>query len=184
MATIQDEIWMPVAGYEGAYEVSSLGRVRNVERKVRAKGNAFRTVRSRIRIPCYVNGYPAVKLSIGNKSKTEIIHRMVLEAFVGPRPSLMHDACHGDGSRTNNSIDNLRWGTKHENKEDAFKHGVAPHGERVGNSKLSAEFVFSVLADTRSGADIAKEIGVNRSTINKIRSGRSWARTIQQAAHG
>jgi NUMOD4 motif/HNH endonuclease len=178
------EIWKPVVGYEGAYEVSSLGRIRTVERQVSAKAGSVRTVKPRIRIPCFVNGYYGVKLSHHNKSKTEIVHRMVLEAFVGPRPSAMHDACHWDGVKTNNSISNLRWGTKKENKEDAFRQGVAPIGEKVANSKLKIEFVMSVFGDSRSGAEIARAASVNRSTINKIRAGKTWSKALEQVAYG
>lgn len=54
--------------------------------------------------------------------KNKYIHRLVLEAFVGPCPDGM-EALHSDGNKTNNNVDNLRWGTPSENNRDIVKHG-------------------------------------------------------------
>ncbi len=67
-------------------------------------------------------GYHEVKLRADNRRYTRKVHCLILETWVGPRPSGMV-ACHNDGNPGNNHIDNLRWDTQKANAEDAKKHG-------------------------------------------------------------
>ena len=50
------------------------------------------------------------------------VHRLVLEAFVGPAPDGM-DGCHRDDDKDNNTLDNLYWGTRAENMADQVRNG-------------------------------------------------------------
>jgi len=122
------ETWRPVFGFEGFYEVSDAGRVRSLDRIV-AAGRAKRRIhRGRILSPGHdVFGYPIVNLSANGQTNMRKIHRLVLEAFVSPRPHLM-EACHGDGNPTNNRLENLRWDTRSENRRDAVRHGTYRNG--------------------------------------------------------
>ena len=54
------------------------------------------------------------------------------------------------------------------------KMGTPIYGERNGQAKLTADQVKYIRTSTRSGADIAKEFGVDRSTVNKVRKGVYW----------
>lgn len=117
---IDVEEWRPVPGFPG-YEVSSRGRVRSVSRIIAVVGQSPR-VRQGQNLICRPGkvGYPTVVLGRGNR---RLVHRLVLEAFVGPCPPGM-EACHNDGTRTNNHVDNLRWGTRQENVLDRYhRHG-------------------------------------------------------------
>lgn len=118
------ERWLPIAGYEGFYEVSDEGRVRTVERRV-PNGGGTRHVGARIRRPTKTANGAAlvVGLSKGDRQRVRTVHSLVLEAFIGPRPSGM-EACHGDGDATNNRLENLRWDTHLENIRDKFRHGT------------------------------------------------------------
>ena len=107
--------WRPVIGYENHYEVSDEGEVRSL-RRVRCLGRVLRQ--------SLVNGYPAVCLSKGGKTKLRKVHQLVLEAFVGPKPQ-GYVTRHLDGSRTNNKLSNLAWGTLAENHADMRAHGRA-----------------------------------------------------------
>ena len=77
------EIWRDIAGYEGLYQVSNMGRVKSLERTVAGKNGSQRTVRERIlkpQIDCF--GYFRISLSEGSgKMKTTKVHRLVCEAF-------------------------------------------------------------------------------------------------------
>ncbi|MBN7395680.1 HNH endonuclease [Mycobacteroides abscessus subsp. abscessus] len=119
------EQWRPVVGFEGLYEVSDLGRVRTVPRLV-SMGRGYRTVPGRIRKYGHstTHGYLIVGLSRPGKRRatTALVHRLVLEAFVGPCPDGM-EACHFDGDKTNNRLPNLRWDTRRANQDDAIRIG-------------------------------------------------------------
>lgn len=110
----ESEAWRPVVGYDGIYEVSSLGRVRSLPR-ISASGNRLQG-RMLKRVPT-PKGYEIVTLTKNGCQKVRSVHTLVLEAFVGPRPS-GHVACHYDDVPTNNRVDNLRWGTYEDNAAD------------------------------------------------------------------
>ena len=114
------ERWLPVVGYEGAYQVSDLGRVRSLDRMiVDSVGHRyFRAGRILRQVTLKGTGHCRVTLPGGIQG---YVHRLVLEAFVGPAPDGM-EACHNDGDPTNNRLDNLRWDTRSANNTDAVRH--------------------------------------------------------------
>lgn len=127
------EAWRQVLGFEGRYEVSNLGRVRSLGRTETfsrilnngVRGEVTRTKRTRlIAGGIGANGYLTVRL----KGKTFTVHRLVLNAFVGPCPDGFA-ACHNDGNKLNNSAGNLRWDTYQANNADRAKHGTWPRRE-------------------------------------------------------
>lgn len=117
------ETWKPAVGWEEHYEVSDHGRVRSVDRTIHYKdgrtylykGKSMKAWKDR-------RGYFVVTLHSGGKKKNKFIHRLVAEAFIGPCPDGM-ECLHGDGNKTNNHADNLRWGTSSENNLDTVRHG-------------------------------------------------------------
>ena len=118
------EEWRPVRENLD-YEVSSLGRVRSLDRiKVYCRGGLTvrRKHRGTLLSPCESVGYPSVNIGRGNPRK---VHKLVCEAFHGPRPE-GHEVLHGDGDRQNCRAANLRWGTRSENIADAQRHGTQP----------------------------------------------------------
>lgn len=102
--------WRAVLGYEGLYDVSDTGLIRNAKRGVLVVGEISN------------HGYPIVRLSKNGRVTRYSIHRLVLTSFVGPRPAGM-ECLHGDDVKTNNSLSNLRWGTRKENLEDSIRNG-------------------------------------------------------------
>lgn len=81
------------------------------------------------------HGYLRVRLTIEGKRKSFFVHKLVTEIFHGPKPGKEYQVCHKDGARTNNSVDNLRWGTAKENAADRTKHGRCKAAE---NGRKSA----------------------------------------------
>ena len=118
-----NEIWKPVVGYEGFYEVSNQGRVRTVARKtVRSNGRPT-TINSKIRkLSVDKKGYLRVTLVKNEKRRTHTVHSLVLSAFVGPRPE-GYLTRHLNGIPDDNRLRNLAWGTGSENQYDAVNHG-------------------------------------------------------------
>jgi hypothetical protein len=108
--------------------------------------------------------------------KTRFVHRLVLEAFVGPCPDGM-EGCHNDGNPANNRLDNLRWDTPSANYADRYKHGTHLLGTRNGNAKLSEEDVRTMFDLRRRGwevREIGKRFGITKGYASKILCGRSW----------
>lgn len=116
-----EEEWRPFPGLEGMYEVSSLGRVRSLDRKIETKNGQARFYRGKVlSLKLSSNGY----LCLNARGKDYRIHRVVAEAFHGAPPDPSMDTCHNDGNRLNNKASNLRWGTRSENHYDKGKHGT------------------------------------------------------------
>lgn len=118
------ERWLPVKGYEGRYSVSDYGRVRSEPRVVMRSNGAPQTVQGRIlTTPIASNGRKIASLRNGaGRVRTHPVHRLVAEAFIGPKPEGWH-TCHTDGDPLNNRVDNLRYDTQAENMRDMVRHG-------------------------------------------------------------
>lgn len=111
---IQEEIWKPVKGYEGYYEISNKGRVKSVERHVKQE-NHLRYVPEKIKtIRMDAYGYPSVTLCKNRVSRTRAIHRLLMEAFV-PNPENKPYIDHINTDKTDYRLENLRWVTAKEN---------------------------------------------------------------------
>lgn len=92
-------------------------------------------------------GYLRVSLYCGprRRQKFALLHRLVLEAFVGPCPPGL-ECRHLNGIRSDCRLSNLKWGTKAENYEDMVRHGtfVLQRGELDGNAKLTEVEVLEI----------------------------------------
>lgn len=121
------EEWRDVVGYEGRYRVSNFGRVLSVRQNLIMNTGKY--------------GRPAVNLWKYNRMKRRMVHRLVLEAFIGPCPDGM-ECCHNDGNPFNNNLDNLRWDTQSANMMDRVLHGTSNRGERQGSSILTEALVL------------------------------------------
>lgn len=121
-----NEIWKPVVGYEGIYEVSDQGRVRSLDRAVLCSNGRRRQVKGRVLRPATgMHGHLYVSLWRKNTQTSFLVHRLVLESFVGPAPvGLMCRHLNGDAG--DNRPNNLAWGTAKENAADTKLHGTNP----------------------------------------------------------
>jgi hypothetical protein len=167
------EEWRPVVGYETHYEVSSHGRVRTLNRYDSI--NRFR--RSQMRatpIDRTSAGYRYVSLCKDGVSKKVNVHVLVLEAFVGPRPSPGHEACHKDGDRANACLDNLRWDTAASNHADKWTHGTMKAGSKNHKAVFSEELVGWIRESHQSSLSLAPILGVSSSAIRAVRTGQNW----------
>jgi hypothetical protein len=105
------EIWKSIPGYEGCYEISDQGQVRSFQRY--PQGRILRPGR----MP---SGHLSVALGRGN---SQCVHKLVLLAFVGVAPD-KHECRHLNGNPADNRLENLCWGTRSENINDAVRHGT------------------------------------------------------------
>ena len=122
---IMDEIWKPVKGYEGIYEVSNKGNVKTLRKNV--------VMNQTIGVK---NGYCYVGLYKDGKNRKALVHRIVAAAFID-NPMGKKTVNHIDGNKCNNAVDNLEWATYSENHKHAFKHGlkVVSDNQRKAASK-------------------------------------------------
>jgi transcriptional regulator len=171
-----DELWVEIAGFPG-YRVSSLGGVQT--RKKNHGAHGYRPDGEwRDKAPGISRrGYRLIRLYKGGKGFTRFVHRLVLEAFVGPRPEGLV-GLHGDGDPSNNRLSNIRWSTSIENAADRQRHGRTPRGERHSGSKLTDDEVREIrrrLAAGEKQSDIARQFGIALSNVGVIRCGRAWS---------
>jgi hypothetical protein len=109
MKKLTPEQWKPIPGYRGLYEVSDLGRVRNV-----------RTGRL-LKLTPNTAGYLVVDLCRNGVRRQYLVNVLVLLAFVGPRPAPRMMACHDDDVKSNNVLSNLAWKTHAQNVADRIE---------------------------------------------------------------
>lgn len=137
------------------------------------------------------NGYLFVGILREKRKYQPRVHRLVLEAFVGPCPKGM-ECAHGNGIRDDNRLPNLRWATPKENAGDRVKHGTsgirngtyrpgkpmgrARRGEEHHAAKLTMEDVGRIreLAGVKRRSALAREFGVSATTIDRVIKREGW----------
>lgn len=121
---MNSEVWKSIAGYEGLYDVSNMGRIRSVDRVRRSAsdGSELGHLKGKVMKPFYSNkGYLLIELFKDGIGKTFSVHRLVALAFV-PNPDGKPCVNHLDETHDNNCADNLEWCTQKEN----MNYGTAP----------------------------------------------------------
>lgn len=122
----QMEIWKPVAGFEGFYEVSDRGRVRGLDRYVPINGGVKLVLGKILKLRKIKPGagwrrYPHVQLTKDNTSIFLRVPTLVLTTFIGPRPVNLL-GLHRDDNPLNNVLSNLYWGTRSNNACDSLRN--------------------------------------------------------------
>ncbi len=148
-----NEIWKPIAGYEGCYEVSNLGRVRSLERYVPSKCGSCRIVRaSDVKQRLSNKGYFRVYLCVSQVRKWKYVHRLVAEAFI-PNPNNYPCVNHKDENPKNNCVDNLEWCTYSYNRN----YGTLP--ERLYKARKGQKHSDETkrkMSETRRGRKLSE----------------------------
>jgi hypothetical protein len=166
------ETWADIPEFEGLYQASDMGRVRSLDRMITDSVGRETLIIGTL-LKQYINrgGYRCVSLHNGGKTRTKTVHRLVLAAFIGPCP----DGCetmHLDGIKTNNKLDNLRYGSHTCNLAFTLDHGTAPHGENASSAKFTNAQVKEIRRAWAMGgvtkSALAREYGVDRATIRGI----------------
>jgi hypothetical protein len=141
----------PIPGFPG-YQITTDGRVWSEPKTTSHKKGKWLK-------PCITNGYVYAGLYQNGKCFDRRVHRLVLETYVGPCPKGM-EACHNNGDRRDNRLENLRWGTRSANIYDAVKHGthVNNQGEKNSQAKLTEDQVRLIYASYHNGLHTIKEL--------------------------
>lgn len=184
VAMLTGEIWKPVVGYEGRYDVSSMGRVRSYLIRGARPGRR-RVIPVVLKQSTTRNNYQQVGIRHHDGTRYDAsVHVLALEAFVGPRPA-GHQACHNNGDPQDNNIENLRWDTPAANAADRRSHGRFRFGEKAPQAKLTERQVRDIkrllAGDPKPRvADVARRFGVYKSTVYKIMRGDRWPHVYQR----
>lgn len=160
----EEEIWLPVVGYEGLYEVSSLGKVRSLDRfSISGKSKVF--VRGRD-IKLTLNkrfGYLCIGLHKDGKDKAGRVNRLVAQAFI-PNPENKPCVNHINGIKSDNRVENLEWCTSSENDIHAVKMGL-----RKISYKLSISDIYDILKSSKTQTELGKIYNITQSAISYIK---------------
>jgi hypothetical protein len=177
---MENEVWLPVVGYEDYYEVRNLGRIKSHNRKVNCKNNSTSIRFGKILKPQVDRKWGGLNVILCNPfgQKRSKIHRLVAIAFI-PNPQNKPEVNHIDGDRFNNCVSNLEWVTSSENKQHAYDTGlkIPVKGEDHCRAKLNPELISLAIAMRANGSklkEISELVGVSSCTLSKAINGKSW----------
>ena len=144
---IEIEEFRDIPGYEGMYEVSNLGRVKNVE-----TGRILKPGKDRY-------GYLQLVLSKNGIMKTIKVHRLVAQAFL-PNPNNYPQVNHRDEDKTNNTIDNLEW------CDAKYNINYGTRTERVCKPVLQYDLLGNFIREWPSIRKVEEKLGINNGNIS------------------
>lgn len=176
---LDNEVWKPIPGFEGTYQISSFGRLKAIAR-TRPVNGGLKHYAEFIRKPAIINKYFSVLgKAPGIKSKQLRIHRVVAQAFV-PNPYNKPHVNHIDCDKFNNHYTNLEWVTAAENNAHARKNGRTnpPNGTKHWQNKLDETQVHTIrrcLTDGMTQQKLADYFKVHRTCISAIACKYHWA---------
>lgn len=174
------EVWKPVVGFEGAYEVSNLGGVRSLDRICTGPSGRQRKRKGQPMRPTQNNdGHLRIRLCNETGSKLYFVHRLVAEAFCH-KPAGCDICNHLDGNTSNNASSNLEWTTVRGNSAHAYLTGLAKGRKGMDHHLhlLSDEDVREIikrLCKGESHASIARDYPVSHATVTMINKGAQWS---------
>lgn len=171
---LETEEWRDIAGYEGCYQVSNLGRVKSLARQIIINDCVTNKKERILKRRIHHSGYVHTGLSKNGIERRCVVHRLVLESFLGKCPDNM-ECNHKNGIRSDNRLSNLEWVTKSQNSIHSYRVLNRPKN----NVKLTPDQVIEIRSAYRSGKALQKELaevyGVNDSTISMIVNRKLWA---------
>lgn len=169
---METELWRPVRGFEGYYEVSDQGRVKRVA------GGPGTRVGTILKPSTGKTGYHHVMLTKNGKPQKHFVHRIMLHAFKRPMRADQTDTRHLNGIPNDNRLCNLEFGTKTENQADRAIHGTTLYGARNPCAKLTEIQVQEIrtrcITEKITHRELARQYGVSRSLISRIVSREIW----------
>lgn len=150
------EIWKSVVGYEGLYEVSNLGRVKGVERKLPHNRNKNLTYIRKEKLLTSTkmnNGYLRVEMSNNGKHKLNLVHRLVALTFI-PNPNNYREVNHINCDKSDNRVENLEWVSSSQNKIHALENNLYQNNKvllQIKNGVVINEYKSTKEAERKTG---------------------------------
>lgn len=161
-----EEVWKPVAGYEGKYDVSTLGRIRD------KKGRTRKQYRQRGTNTWYL----AVSMTKDGVTKTRKVHKVVAETFI-PNPDKLPVINHKDEDGTNNNVDNLEWCTHSYNR--TYGSAVERQAAKLRGHINPHAYKVEAFGETHTYREWAEIYGITTKAIDeRLRHGWSAERAV------
>lgn len=166
------EIWKPIKGYEGMYEVSNYGRVRSLDRYVNSASSksGYQLAKGQL-LKQRTNtetGYSTIMVYKDHKKKGYNVHRLVAEHFV-PNPNNYETVNHIDGDKTNNRADNLEWVSQSDNLLHSYKELNRPKNR----PSIHKQSIYYTTKNNKtyyaeSIAEASRQTGVSETQIRRL----------------
>ena len=181
------EVWKNIQGYEELYQVSNLGRVRSLDKKVKCRGGKYRLMKGQIIRPIHSGAnYSAVNLYKNKHHHMQYVHRLVAEAFI-PNPNGHLEINHKDENKGNNNVSNLEWcnrtynnnyGTHNARTSETRKSNSRYARQSIKNGQKQSKPVIQltlegkVIAEYSSTAEAGRQNGFKKCAIANCCCGR------------
>ena len=155
------------------YGVTRCGQVKRItprDKRAAARPAAITPFRD-------AKGYKLVRLYRNGHSQNVGVHRCIALAWI-PNPEKKPLVAHLDGTKDNNSIENLMWANEAENAFHMIAHGTHKTGSQTSSAKLNDESVLEIRNKYRpreyTTMQLAQEYGVSNATISAVIRGQTW----------
>lgn len=174
---IEGEIWLPIEGYEGVYNISNFSRIKSLFRESGKplKGNGKRFWKEKILKHQKGANYPVIRLTKLGIQSNHIIHILLATAFI-QNPNNLPVLNHKNGDKYDLTLDNLEWTTSKENTAHAFRTGLMSHkGIKNANCKFSEDVILEIFNSDLPYKEISEKFGIARNSVSQIKNGGRWS---------
>ena len=154
----EEEIWCPIKGFEGLYEVSDQGRVKSI-----GYGDDRILKPQRIK-----TGYLLVGLRKNREQKWYLVHRLVAQAFI-QNPDNLPEVNHRDEDKENNSVQNLEWCDRKYNVN--YGTGIQRISEKKSKPVLQYTKSGEFVKEWESATDVQRNLNYSNSNISECCTG-------------